>query len=175
MTVPPEPLPEPPAGPTPPPPGVDPAPGGGARAGRRGRVVALVVAVAVVVAGVVVAYVLATRPPSEEARIQELVTQFARAVDRENLSDIVALLCEEEAEGILEDDDYDPDAGGTEEGGADSRPVEASDVRVTGDVASAVVSRPGQPDTTLWFRIEEGRWTVCAPAGDEPEPTPGTR
>lgn len=134
----------------------------------RGRLVLLVAAGAlVVVAGVVVAVVALTRPRGDEADIRALVDRFALAVDREDQAAVVALLCAQEAADITEDDDYDP----ANDGGLATQPphrdVRTSQVQVTGDVASARVERPEQDATTLWFRKEDGVWTVCAYAQED--------
>jgi hypothetical protein len=152
------------------------------RAGSAGRwaIVAVAAGLAVVVACGLVGCVVVTRvggdqatvlSTSDEAKIRKLVNQFAAAVDREDQAAIVALLCTEEAEGITDDEDYDPsrDGGVTERRTA---PITISDIRITGDVASARISRPSQPDTTLYFRKENGVWKVCAAAGDTPRPSP---
>jgi hypothetical protein len=56
--------------------------------------------------------------------------------------------------------------------GQPKKAVTTSDIRITGDTASAKIARPGQPDTTLYFRKEGGAWKVCAPAGDSTTATP---
>ncbi|MFE9204269.1 hypothetical protein [Micromonospora sp. NPDC007230] len=112
-------------------------------------------------------------PPAvtEESRIRSLVNDFAAAVDREDQSTILNLLCTAEVEEFMGDDDFDPSS----EPLADPpsvRPVTIADVRISADIASAQVTRPAQPTVTLHFlRKEDGTWKVCAPAGDGTEPS----
>ncbi|MBO3083037.1 Rv0361 family membrane protein [Cellulomonas fengjieae] len=120
--------------------------------------VVLVVAAAVVLPGIL------RRAFGDEAQIRAVVEDFARAVDREDQAAVIALLCDEEASAITEDDDYDPANDGGVADPPSPRPVRTSEIRVTGGVASARVARSGQPTITLWFRQEDDRWTVCAPA-----------
>jgi hypothetical protein len=127
--------------------------------------------VLVVLAGVVV-WVVVARTNSDEAKIQRLVGDFATAVDRDDQDKLLNLLCAEEARAITEDDDYDPANNGGPITDSRKIPVKATDIRVTGDTASARITRPSQPATTLYFRKEAGRWKVCAPAGDPAGATP---
>jgi len=150
---------DPPAGPTDGPPA--------ARPSRRRAIVVTTVAVgALVVVGAVVAGVLVARSHSDEARIRTLVSQFAAVVDDEDQDGILSLMCQEEAADITADDDYGPSRPPPVDP-PPHRPVRVSDVRVDGEVASAHITRPGQPGATLWFRKEDGRWTVCAHAQDD--------
>jgi hypothetical protein len=113
----------------------------------------------------ITAYVVVARSNSDEEKIRRVIGDFAVAVDRQDQARVIALLCEEEADDIREDDDYDP----ANDGGVDppaKTPVDVSDIRVNGDVASARISRPSRPDATLYFRREAGTWKVCAPAGN---------
>ena len=108
---------------------------------------------------------------SDEAEIRQLVRDFAAATDYTDTRTIVSLLCTEEAEGITESGSYDPDDPdrmGPVAMPEDWRPppVETSEVRVVGDVASALVRRD-ERSFTLYFRREGGHWTVCAPAADQ--------
>jgi hypothetical protein len=125
-----------------------------------------------VAAGLVVAVVAAvllttalTGGGRDQARIRTVVDRFAAAVQSEDQARIVGLLCAEEAADITEDDDYDP-AGTRVDGTPDKPvfPVHASNIHITGDVASARVTSAFQQPTTLYFRKEGGTWKVCAPA-----------
>ncbi|MDA0637444.1 hypothetical protein OUY22_28905 [Nonomuraea sp. MCN248] len=98
----------------------------------------------------------ATENP-EEARIRTTVETFAHAVDREDTAAMIGLLCEEEAEGVTR---RSPRPG---LGPAHERPVEVTDVHVTGDVATARVTRPAQQPATLYLRREAGVWKLCDP------------
>ncbi|MFD0817185.1 hypothetical protein ACFQ0D_02365, partial [Micromonospora zhanjiangensis] len=127
---------------------------------------------ALVITAGVVGWVLVARANSDEAKIQRLAGDFAAAVDRDDQGKILSLLCAAEAADITEDDDYDPAEGGPVVSPGPTRPVKTSDITVTGDAASARVSRPGQPDTTLHFRKESGHWRVCDPSGEGSGATP---
>ncbi|MFG1779203.1 hypothetical protein ACGFIG_22610 [Micromonospora sp. NPDC049048] len=107
---------------------------------------------------------------SDETRIRTLVEEFAVAVDRDDQPAILNLLCAEEAEEIMADDDFDPSQAPPADVPS-PRPVTVTDIRVDGSTASATVTRASQPGVTLHFRKENGTWKVCAPAGDTPEPS----
>jgi ketosteroid isomerase-like protein len=117
------------------------------------------------VLAVVAAVLLTTGGNRDQAKIRTVVNRFAAAVQNEDQARIVGLLCAEEAADITEDDDYDPAA--TRVDGTRDKPVfpvHASNIRVTGDVASARVTSAFQRPTTLYFRKERGTWKVCASA-----------
>ena len=137
---------------------------------RRGIRLLVGVAGAVLAAGVLAG--CQKQDESDDAQIRRVVDQFATAVDRVDQPAILALLCTEEADEMREDDDFDPDAAPLAD--PKTRSVQASDIHVDADTASARISRPDQPDTTLWFRREGGTWKVCAPAGDEATPSPSS-
>lgn len=121
-------------------------------------------AAAVVLAAVggVTAYLLPERGESEESRITKVVADFALAVDRGDTPRVVGLLCPEEARGVT---DNDADSG---DGERDTRskpiPITSSDVRIKGNVASVLVTRPAQKPTAVYLRKEKGGWKMCAPA-----------
>jgi ketosteroid isomerase-like protein len=123
----------------------------------------------VATAGIVFA-VAATREDSDEAGIRRLVADFALAVDRGDQQRLVRLLCAEEATEVKESDGYNPGRDGEYDRSVTEAPATTSDIKVTGDTAQARISRPGQDPTTLYFRKEDGSWTVCAQAGDTSEP-----
>lgn len=103
---------------------------------------------------------------SDTARIRQVVDRFAIAVDADDQTTILAVLCTEEATTITEDDDYIP-ADGEEPATAappGGSPVTTSDVQVRGDVAAAAVARAGRTPVTLYLQKENGSWTICAPA-----------
>ncbi|MPY59338.1 Rv0361 family membrane protein [Streptomyces spongiae] len=107
---------------------------------------------------------------TDESRIRKLVEDFAVAVDRDQQSVVLRLLCTAEAEALREDDSFDP----SEPRPTDSpsvRPVKVAGIRVDGAIASARVTRPSQPAVTLYFRKEKGTWKVCAPAADTAAPS----
>ncbi|WP_433392667.1 Rv0361 family membrane protein [Micromonospora sp. KLBMP9576] len=114
--------------------------------------------------------VLGPSAATDETRIRKLVEDFAVAVDSDDQPGILNLLCAEEAEELMADDDFDPSQAPPAEVPS-PRPVTVADIRVDGGTASATVTRPSQPDVTLHFRKENGAWKVCAPAGDPPGPS----
>ncbi|UQA96892.1 Rv0361 family membrane protein [Streptomyces halobius] len=120
-------------------------------------------AVLLAVAGGVTAYLLPGEEESEESRIKKVVADFALAVDRGNTHKMIGLLCLEEARGIADEDD----GSGDDERDTHSKPIpiETSDVRIKGDVARVVVTRPAQKPTPVYLRKQKGTWKLCAPAG----------
>ncbi|MFD5465042.1 hypothetical protein ACFWIQ_19765 [Kitasatospora sp. NPDC127059] len=123
-------------------------------------------AVLLLAAAGIVGYVTTDRAPSEPDRVRQLVGRFATAVDRGDVAGSVGMLCPEEA-GDMADSDLPSDgvspSADEQQPAASGPPVEVSDVRIEGDVASAHVTRPGV-DTTIYLRKEAGAWSVCAPA-----------
>jgi hypothetical protein len=129
-----------------------------------------IVGAVLLVAGGVVAYLLVARANSDEAKIQRLVQDFAVAIDYADQEKVLSLLCTEEADRIREDDDFHPrDTAGPAPEDATAE-VTISDLRVTGDTASARITRPSRPAATLHFTKEGGEWKVCDP-GDPTVPT----
>jgi hypothetical protein len=137
---------------------------------RRWLIVSAAVVAVLIVAGLVL-FLTVGRGDSEQAKVREVVDEFAVAVDQADRGTIIKLLCTEEAGELAEDDDDPAPDGGPAAAGAKAS-VEVSDIRVTGDVASARVKRPSQAATTLYFRKEAGVWKVCAPAGDAVSASP---
>ncbi len=119
--------------------------------------VVLILVVAIVVTVVVV------RGNSDQVKIQKVAQNFASAVDRGDQPRILSLLCAEEAEAVTDDEDFNPANTATSAG----KPIalHTSDIRISGNVASARITRPNAPPATLYFRKEAGVWKVCAPAG----------
>lgn len=95
-----------------------------------------------------------------EAQIRATVEKFARAVDREDTATMIAMLCEEEAQSVI-DEIPSPDDSGL--GPGYERPIDVADIRVTGDVATVRVTRPAQQPVTLYVRMEAGTWKLCDP------------
>jgi len=147
-------------------------------AGKRVWIIAAVAAGVLLLAAcgvgayLVVGHTGASKPPAvtDETRIRKLVEDFAAAVDRDDQQAILNQVCAAEAEDIMADDDFDPSLA-PPANPPSVRPVTVADIQVSGDTASARVSRPSQPDVTLHFRKEGGAWKVCAPAGDPAEPS----
>lgn len=101
---------------------------------------------------------------TDEARIRQVVGDFATTVDRQDYPAMLALLCDEEAAGITEDDDYDPTAEPIEPAGVPERQV--TDIRIAPEkqTATALVTTPGRAPVTVHLRPERDQWKVCAPA-----------
>ncbi|MFC4535767.1 hypothetical protein [Sphaerisporangium dianthi] len=134
----------------------------------RGRPWPLIVAAAgLLVAGAagIAVYLVAGRAGGDEATIRRLTENFAVAVAREDQARIIGLLCAEEARGVVQDDDYDPDNHRVVSGRG-TVSIRISDIQVAGDVASARVTHRSRSVSTLHFRREAGGWKVCAPAGE---------
>jgi hypothetical protein len=129
-----------------------------ARPQRRNRIVAAVAVLLLAVAGGGVYVALTT---TDEARIRGVVTDFARAVERQDYPAMLELLCAEEAAGITEDDDYDPAAEPIDNAEIPDRDV--TDIRITPDErsATALVTTAGRQPFTIHLRHERDRWTVC--------------
>jgi hypothetical protein len=151
-----------PQGPWPPPPPYGPpVPVQPATRRRSGWVLAAVVVVVVAVAGGATAFVVYTQlKDSEPRKIEALINNFSAAVSSGNPQTIASFMCAEEAAPFL---DFVEDPG-TEAPIADQRPFEIGEITVRGDAASAVLKFPGSESQTMYFRKEDGEWTVCAPA-----------
>lgn len=111
----------------------------------------------------------------DNEQIQRVVDRFAVAVSVADPVQIADLLCQEEASTFMDSDAYDP---------ANYVPpakpevqfrtfpfVTTSDIRVVGGAASARVTRSDKSIAMLYFRNENGRWKVCAPAADQIPPS----
>ncbi|MEW2308916.1 hypothetical protein AB0918_09820 [Streptomyces sp. NPDC006864] len=123
---------------------------------------------AVLLVAGVIGYVETQQAPSEADRVRQVVGRFATAVDQGDVAGTVGMLCTEEA-GEMADADL-PSGGSSSadehQPAASGPPVEISEVRIEGDVASAHVTRPGV-DTTIYLRKEAGVWSPCAPAAKQ--------
>ncbi|HKT03810.1 MAG TPA: hypothetical protein VJT31_30135 [Rugosimonospora sp.] len=117
----------------------------------------LLIAVSIAVA------VLVARGRTDTARIRALARDFTVAVDREDQAKIVSLLCAAEAGAVTGDDGYDPAHTGGAPAADGSLRITVTGIRVTGDTATARVSRGSRAPVTLNFRREAGGWRVCAP------------
>ena len=144
---------------------------------RRGLIVAAAVVLLVVAAGAVAWIVFGrsggatTAPDTDETRLTRLTADFALAVERADQVRALSLMCTEEAEEVKDSEGYDPSFDGAADTSVTAAPVTLTDIVVTGDTARGTVSRPGQDPNTLYFRKENGAWTVCAPAGDQVTPS----
>lgn len=96
--------------------------------------------------------------------IRDLTKAFAAAVDQESPRKVAALMCADEAESFL-DNINDPDRDDPAEP-VEEPTIDIPQVRVYGEVALARFTRPHAAGT-LFFRREDGRWTVCADAEND--------
>ncbi|MCX4094998.1 contact-dependent growth inhibition system immunity protein [Nocardia sp. alder85J] len=100
-----------------------------------------------------------------ESLILDLITEFRFAVERGRPREMAALMCDEEAQQFL-DNVSDPDSEGYAEPPGEPT-FEVSSVRVLGNLALARIIHAPDRTTTLFFRHEAGRWTVCADAVED--------
>jgi ketosteroid isomerase-like protein len=97
----------------------------------------------------------------DEDQIRTTVEKFAHAADREDTAAMISMLCEEEAQSLTADGE--PSSDGRVLSPNYERPIKVSNIRVTGDVAQARVTRPAQRPATLYLRKETGTWKLCDP------------
>jgi hypothetical protein len=100
----------------------------------------------------------------DESLITDLIEAFSIAVERAVPRDLAALMCADEAESFL-DNISDPESEGVVP--VREQAVHVLAVRVFDDLALARFTRSTEEVRTLYFRREDGRWTVCADAEDE--------
>jgi hypothetical protein len=127
---------------------------------RSRRRVVIAVVIGVLAAGGAALYFLL--PHGDEADVRTVVDNFVTAVDNSDTQQIVSLLCEEEAEGITEDDDAD--LSGSWPTALFPLDLDITEVQVIGDNAAAKVSRADQDPYPLYLRRDGGVWKVCADA-----------
>ncbi|GAA2118027.1 Rv0361 family membrane protein [Actinomadura napierensis] len=96
----------------------------------------------------------------DERRVSSAVTDFAHAVDREDSATALGLMCAEEEQSAVESGAATTDHG---LGSRYERPVKTSDIKISGDLARARLTRPSQQPTTLYLRKEGGTWKLCDP------------
>ncbi len=127
---------------------------------RRSRIIAAAAVLLVAAAGSLYLAFAST----DEAQIGRVVGDFAAAADRQDYPAMLELLCDEEAAGITEDDDYDPTAGPVDAPDAPERDV--TDIQVAPDeqTGTALMTTPGREPRTIRLRHERDHWKVCAPA-----------
>jgi hypothetical protein len=114
----------------------------------------------IVLAGAITGYILG-QGNSNQAKIKEVITEFAAAVDEVNIPKVVELLCPEEAAGITDNPDTPASSNRL---AVHPRAITVSNVKIKGNIASVLVTRPGQNPVTMYLRMEKGNWKVCAPA-----------
>jgi hypothetical protein len=100
----------------------------------------------------------------DESLIADLIEAFSVAVERAVPRELAALMCADEAESFV-DNISDPEPEGVEPVGEHT--VDVLAVRVFGDLAVARFMRSTEDVRTLYFRREDGRWTVCADGEDD--------
>ncbi|OBH01573.1 hypothetical protein [Mycobacterium sp. E3247] len=124
-----------------------------------------VLAVIAVAVGVGVASVTAYAHyrNSDPVKIKALIVAFSDSVNEGNPQKIASFMCREEAEPHL-DSAVDP---GGEPAQAPRPKFRIGDVVVHGNAASAALTFQDNQTQTMYFRREDGRWTVCAPAKDQ--------
>ncbi|GII95271.1 Rv0361 family membrane protein [Sinosporangium siamense] len=138
---------------------------------RRGKLLLIgalivAVAVAVVVASGLFRTQSGTSPSARavqrpgEAEIRSTVERFAHAVDREDTVTMIAMLCEEEAQSVA---DEVSSSGDQVLDRSHERPIDVSDIRIAGDVATVRVTRPAQQPVTMYLRKESNTWKLCDP------------
>jgi hypothetical protein len=103
---------------------------------------------------------------TDEDQIRAVLSNFAAAIDTEDQPGMLQMMCQEEATGITDSEDYDPAAPRASVDPRQLEPPNISDVRVFGDVASAKVTRRST-NSTLYLRKENGHWKLCAPAANQ--------
>ena len=101
---------------------------------------------------------------TDEAQIGRVVVDFATAADRQDYRAMLELLCDEEAAGITEDDDYDPTAEPIDAADVPERDV--TDIQVAPDeqTATALMTTSGREPRTIRLRHERDHWKVCSSA-----------
>ncbi|MEU9019766.1 hypothetical protein [Actinomadura sp. NPDC048394] len=101
----------------------------------------------------------------DERQVSSAVTEFAHAVDREDSATALGLMCAEEKQSAVESG-----ASTTDHGLASryERPVKTSDIKISGDLARARLTRPSQQPATLYLRKEGGTWKLCDPERQSP-------
>jgi hypothetical protein len=116
------------------------------------------------IAGGATAWVLfAQNADVEPGKIRALTDDFAKAVATGNPQNIATMMCQEEAEPYLEQVEQ-PDG---EAQASDDPGFEIGDVKVKGDAAEATLNFKSGGSQQMYYRKENGKWTVCEPAKDQ--------
>jgi hypothetical protein len=99
---------------------------------------------------------------SDEAQIKSTINQFAEAVDHNDTSKALSYVCTAEAAQMTE---RDGDAANDSDTVAPTTrlPVNLTDIHITGDTATAQLSRPPQQPRTVHLKKEAGTWKLCDP------------
>lgn len=117
----------------------------------------------VVVTGIAAIALYEHHKNSDPSKIKALISAFSDTVNGGNPEKIASLMCREEAEPYL-------GAAADAEGEAANPQKPAfriGDVVVRGNAASATLLFQDNRTQTMYFRKENGAWTVCAPAKDQ--------
>ncbi|WP_030481497.1 hypothetical protein [Lentzea albidocapillata] len=122
------------------------------------RIVLVTAAIVLVVGGTGLYFYIAGRDVRE---IRTVVDSFVTAVDTADQARVVALLCQEEAAGLTENEDPPVPSPAIADDPSHAR--EVTEVEVRDDAASAKVVRPDEEPYTLYLRKEADVWKVCAP------------
>src|SRR5574337_259366 len=165
----PSPPPPPPYGPPPPgrwiPPGSGWGPPASAMPRRRTRgwllaTVALFL-MTVTAAGAIIAY--QHHKNSDPSKIKVLLSVFSETVSQGDPQKIARFICREESEPYL-----DSVAAPQGDVANPQKPMfKVGGVVVHGNAASATLIFQNNQTQTMYFRKEDGKWTVCAPAKDQ--------
>lgn len=115
-----------------------------------GALLAVVAGLAVVFIGV---------GPSDEDQITSAITGFGQAVDSGDWKTATTYLCAAEAEQFADGNDAGPDDPTAKP--SSRLPINVSDIQISGDAATAELSRPPQPSRTLHLVKEAGAWKLC--------------
>jgi hypothetical protein len=101
----------------------------------------------------------------DERRVVTTVREFAAATERGVPREMASFMCADEAQRFLDTvgdpDNQDPMVVD------EFVPVAIRSVRVFGDCAVVRFTRSSDEVRTLYCRLEDGRWTVCADAEDD--------
>lgn len=106
---------------------------------------------------------LAQHADVEPSKIRALMDDFSKAAASGNPQAMANLMCAEEAGPFLDTVEY-PQG---DVGPAENPAFDIGDITVKGDVASATLNFKGSESQQLYFRKENGKWTVCAPAKNQ--------
>lgn len=132
---------------------------------KRSRLKWILAAVVVTVLAAGVAGIVGYRHHQNEqrlAQIRETIVAFAEASDTADTKKMTSLMCRAEAVEFTEGFEGDPDNDGPIEP-ASRRPVNIESISVSGDEATADVTRPPAPTTTFKLKREDETWKLCNP------------
>ena len=107
-----------------------------------------------------------SRTGDEEA-IKVVAARFADAIDTQDQDKLLATLCEEERDDLVDGAGLEPDE--LEPGAPDDgEPFDVTNVTVKGDLAELQFLRPASHHSgSLYLRKEDGMWKMCSPAEED--------